>query len=403
MNTLVLAGDVPATATMPGSPRLLNLCRGLTARHRLRLATLSSSSERQQMFLSDSTATGIFETVQILPAPPSATPSWWNKQRHRWHAAAFVETRYLYPDYHRQLRSTIREMVADHAIDLVYVDSLAMTQYIGADLSVPAVVDLHDCSTLLLSRMIRLEPTLRRRLLLGVDRLGIARLERSLHASFRLVITNSEVDEQHLRAMSPAASTLTIGNGVDSDFFAPTADAGRPERLVFTGVMSYAPNEDAAIYFCDQILPSIRRRHPQVEFWIVGKDPSPGVRALSRHPGVHVTGGVPDIRPHLAEAGVFVCPLRYGAGIKNKILAALAMQRPVVATPISLDGLDLRDGHELRVGVDAADFADKVCELLRDTERARTLARAGHQLVTRKYSWHASAMLLRDALERVVA
>jgi hypothetical protein len=121
----VLAGDVPATANMPGSPRLLNLCRGLTARHRLRLATLSSSSERQQMFLSDSTATGMFETV--LPAPPPATPSWWNQQQHRWRAATFVETRYLYPDYHRQLRSPIRETVADHAIDLVYVDSRRST------------------------------------------------------------------------------------------------------------------------------------------------------------------------------------------------------------------------------------------------------------------------------------
>jgi glycosyltransferase involved in cell wall biosynthesis len=403
MKILVLAGDTPATTTMPGSPRLFSLCRGLATRHELHLATRCGSSERHQTFLADAEVSKVFARVHVLPSPGPEPPTWWNKQRHRLHVGAFTETRYLYPDYHRRTVETIRGLVRDEGMDLVYVDGLAMTQYIEPGLDVPAVVDLHDCSTMLLSRMVKVEPTLRRKLLLSIDRMAVSRLERALPASFALIITNSEVDEAEVRKLSPNATTMTIGNGVDSEYFAPVSTGRRAERLLFTGVMNYAPNEDAAVYFCNEIFPAVRSRHPQAEFWIVGKDPTPTVQALGRRPGVHVTGGVPDMRPYLAEAGVFVCPLRYGAGIKNKILAALAMRTPVIATPVSVDGLDLADGREVLIERDPREFGAKIGELVDDRHRAQHLADAGHRQVTQRYSWEASVGLLHDALDRVMA
>lgn len=403
MKILVLAGDIPATANMPGSPRLVSLCRGLAARHELHLATRSSSSERQQTFLADPDVPKVFRQVLVLPLPYPATPTWWNRQRHRLYVGAFTETRYLYPEYHRHIAETIRSLVAKESIDLVYVDGLAMTQYVEAGASVPAVVDLHDSSAMLISRMIKVKSSLKRKLLLSHDWFGIAKWERALHRAFALIITNSEVDEAHQRKLSPASTTLTIGNGVDSVFFAPGGGTVHPERMVFTGVMNYAPNEDAVVYFCDAIFPAVRARYPQAEFWIVGKDPTPKVQALSRHAGVRVTGGVPDMRPYLEEAGIFVCPLRYGAGIKNKILAALAMRKPVVATPVSVDGLDLADDRDVLIGVDAVSFAAKIGELLQEPARGQRLAEAGRRLVTQKYSWDFSARLLDGALEKVVA
>ena len=109
------------------------------------------------------------------------------------------------------------------------------------------------------------------------------------------------------------------------------------------------------------------------------------------------------MRPYLAEAGVFVCSLRYGAGVKNKILAALAMRAPVVATPVSVDGLDLADGRELLIGHDPRDFGAKVSELVQDPDRARDMVEAGYRHVTQRYSWEASVRLLFDALDRVMA
>src|SRR5205823_1861638 len=113
---------------------------------------------------------------------------------------------------------------------------------------------------------------------------SLARCERTVGELFDLIVTNSAVDEAVIRKLSPFAKTATIPNGVDTMFFAPNGGRQEPHKLVFTGVMNYRPNEDAANFFCDAILPVIRRHIPAAEFWIVGQHPTPSVRALSRRP-----------------------------------------------------------------------------------------------------------------------
>jgi len=118
---------------------------------------------------------------------------------------------------------------------------------------------------------------------------------------------------------------------------------------------------------------------------------------------VHVTGGVPDVRPYLEKAGIFVCPLRYGSGVKNKLLAALAMQKPVVATRRSLDGLDdLRENEDLLVADEPAEFAAKVVQLMEDPSEARRVARSGRARVGARYSWESSASAIEGVLHEAV-
>ena len=124
--------------------------------------------------------------------------------------------------------------------------------------------------------------------------------------------------------------------------------------------------------------------------------------ALAGQPGVTVVGQVPDIRPSLSAAGIFVCPLRWGAGVKNKILAALAMGKPVVASRLSAEGLELRDGVDWLVADDAADLAEKVVRLIEDPSYARQLAQSGKRAVTQRYSWSASARRLEKVLRELV-
>jgi polysaccharide biosynthesis protein PslH len=104
----------------------------------------------------------------------------------------------------------------------------------------------------------------------------------------------------------------------------------------------------------------------------------------------------------LESAALFVCPLRFGAGVKNKILAALAMGKPVVATRVSLEGLDLREDHDLLVGDDPAGFADKVIRLLNDRDFAEELGRNGQRSVKERYSWQVSGQALDDALHTLI-
>ncbi|MCC7003252.1 MAG: glycosyltransferase [Gemmatimonadaceae bacterium] len=185
---------------------------------------------------------------------------------------------------------------------------------------------------------------------------------------------------------------------MDGDFFVSDEVAADMSRLVFTGVMSYPPNEDAAVHFAEDVLPLVQRTHPHAEFWVVGKSPPDRVRALADRPGVHVTGGVPDIRPYVLGAGIFVCPLRYGAGVKNKLLAALSMKRAVVASAMSLEGLEFRHGEELLIADEPAQVAAHIARLMDDPALARRMGEAGHAAVKARYSWATSAQMLARVL-----
>ena len=401
MKILVLAPDVPATSRMPGSPRLFNLCRELSKLHELFLVTYCSSRERYQSFLNDPTSSHVFTRVEVLPDPPVVR--WWGQQWHRVHLAAHFETRYRHAGYYRAIRDRIQELCVQERIDLIHVDLLAMTQYVDPQMNIPAIVDLHDSMTLLCRRMLAAERGWRKRLPAYLGLISAKRLEETLERTFDLIITNSSVDEQVIRELSTKPKTLTITNGVDMEYFAPDSTLLETDKIVFTGVMAYAPNEDAALHFVEDIFPLVKAKRPQVQFWIVGSSPSERVKALTRISGVHVTGKVDDVRPYVRSATVFVCPLRVGSGVKNKILAAMAMQKATVATSMSIDGLDLADSREVLLADEPQDFAEKVVRLLTDQKAAQQLGVNGLARVQGQHSWAAMGKALETAVQTVMA
>ena len=401
MKILVLAPDVPATSSMPGSPRLFNLCRELSRRHELVLLTYRTTPERYQDFLSDPTASHVFTRVEVLPDPPAV--HWWGQQWHRVHLAAHFQTRYRHAGYYRSIRERIRELCVHERIDLIYADLLAMSQYVDPQMNIPAIVDLHDSMTLLSQRMLNAERGWRKRFSAYLGLIGAKRLEGTLGRTFELIVTNSTVDEQVIRGLSTKPKTLTITNGVDMEYFSPDSTGLEADKIVFTGVMGYAPNEDAALHFVEDIFPLVKAKRPEVQFWIVGSEPSERVKALTRISGIHVTGKVDDVRPYLRSATVFVCPLRVGSGVKNKILAAMAMQKATVATSMSIDGLDLADNREVLLADKPQDFAEKVVRLLTDQKAAQQLGSNGLARVQGQYSWAAMGKALEIAIQSVMA
>lgn len=397
----MLGPDIPATSQMTGSPRLFNLCRELSRSHELFLVTFQSSHERYHAFLNDPATPPVFRGIEILPDPPAV--HWWGQQWHRAHLAAHFETRYRHPGYYWSICQRIKDVCSREQIDLIHTDLLPMTQYLNPRWNLPAIVDLHDSTTLLCQRMMNAERHWKRRLPIYLGLLRVRWLEARLGKTFDLIITNSIVDEQVIRELSTHSKTLTITNGVDMEYFTPNSSQLEPDKIVFTGVMGYAPNEDAALYFARDIFPLIKTRRPLAQFWIVGSEPSERVKALTRIPGIHVTGKVDDVRPYVWSATVFVCPLRLGSGVKNKILAAMAMEKATVATPLSIDGLDVADDRELLLAGDPETFADKVVRLLVDPEEVCRLGTNGLACVRRKYSWSAMGKSLDAAIHSVSA
>lgn len=400
MKILVLTSDVPATSSMPGSPRLFSLCRELSKHHELLLVCRCSSRDRYRTFLNDPTAARVFSRVDVLPDPPR--PTWWGQQWHRVNLAAFFETQYRQPTYYRMVREKIEALCVEAKVDLIYADLIFMTEYVGEHRTIPAIVDLTDSITLMGTRVLRSERGLSKKLSAWVHLVRARQLERSVGKVFDLVVTNSVVDEGVIKELSASSNTLTVTNGVDMDYFLPGPSGGETDKLVFTGVMGYPPNQDAALYFSDEIFPLIRAKRPNAQFWIVGNGPPENIRKLAQRPGIHVTGEVDDVRPFVRSSALVVCPLRLGTGVKNKILIAMAMEKAVVATPLSIEGLDLVDHREVVLADGAQAFADKVVHLLENPAEAQRLGANGLARVRERHSWAAMARSLEAAIDSVI-
>ena len=181
----------------------------------------------------------------------------------------------------------------------------------------------------------------------------------------------------------------------------PLPDGG--PKIVFTGAMGYAPNIEAVTWFARVMLPMVQARHPAARFVVVGQNPAPQVRALESLPGVVVTGTVPDVRPYLAHATVAVAPLQLARGIQNKVLEAMAMARPVVATPQAFEGIHATPGRDLLVADGPKRFAEAVAAVLDGEHPA--LGQAARAAVLAGHDWNATlappdAMLLHGAPAR---
>src|SRR5206468_1255321 len=228
-------------------------------------------------------------------------------------------------------------------------------------------------------------------------------------AQARVTIAASDADRELLAAAAPGASVRAVPTGVDIDYFAPDGVAEVPGRLVFTGSMDWYPNEDGIAHFIEAVLPRIRREVPAAALTVVGRNPSARLRGAAAAAGVRVTGLVDDVRPQMAEAAVYVVPLRIGGGTRLKIFEALSMAKADVTTTVGAEGLRLAPGRHFLQADEPAGFAEAVTSLLRDAARRRAIGAAGRRLVEERYSWsrvvnefeHQSGEVLRHANQRV--
>jgi polysaccharide biosynthesis protein PslH len=207
-------------------------------------------------------------------------------------------------------------------------------------------------------------------------------------ADYSLFVSEAEASLFRARTGFGDERVLALENGIDLDAYDPGlafASIGVVARplIVFTGQMDYPPNADAAILFSRNSLPAIRAIHPNAVFAIVGRKPTADVRGLARLPGVIVTGEVADTREWIAAADVVVAPLKLARGIQNKVLEAMAMGKPVVASPAAAEGIDAERGRDLLV----SDGPGSVLALLSDKERASLLGRSARARMVERYSW----------------
>jgi glycosyltransferase involved in cell wall biosynthesis len=213
-------------------------------------------------------------------------------------------------------------------------------------------------------------------------------------------IAMSDAEREEIRELAPALTVDVVPNGVDtSRLGAAMPGSGKPGALVFIGTLSYAPNAQGVVWFCEEVLPLVRAERPDVTFTIVGRGAPESVQALASHPGVTLTGWVEDVVPYMEAAQVAVAPLRMGAGSNLKVIEALAAGRPLVATRRAAQGFDVHDGEDLLVADESGDFARAVLQLLGDEKLRLRLGTRGRALAQADYDWDALAERMNAALE----
>ncbi|HET90333.1 MAG TPA: glycosyltransferase [Chloroflexi bacterium] len=214
------------------------------------------------------------------------------------------------------------------------------------------------------------------------------------------VVAVSDADAAILRDLEPGIAVSVVPNGVDTQVYRPQSQSAPrllPESsLVFTGTMDFRPNVDAMLWFVRHVWPLIQAQVPDVHLFIVGQRPHRRLAGLRDDPALTLTGWVEDTRPYIGAAAVYVAPLRIGGGTRLKLLEALAMAKPVVATPLGAEGYPVVHGRELMLADTPADFAAAVVDLLRCPERRTALGLRGRAFVEQHYDWRAIVPRLEE-------
>lgn len=304
--------------------------------------------------------------------------------------------------HHQGLARWVERKLAQHRFAVIYVYCSAMVPYAMGAAAPSRILDMVDVDS---EKWVayaaqagfpaRLVWVREARSLLAFERLAAKSFDRTLFVS--------EEECRHFSGLAPESADRLewVENGVDLAYFAPNPAWPSPfaadeAAIVFTGAMNYPPNVDAVQWFAREVMPILRRSHRQARFHIIGANPAPELRRLTGRDDVRLTGRVADTRPYLAHAALVVAPLRIARGIQNKVLEAMAMARPVLATPQAFTGIRAVPGRELLLAQGAEAMADAAAAVL--AGRYPGLGEAARAAVARGHDWRATLQKLDTLL-----
>lgn len=301
-----------------------------------------------------------------------------------------------------KMKRTAHKLIYEKHYDAIFLSGKKTFPAIENVKKLPIIADMCDATSLRIrGRMRYTNPIYLPYLFL--EYLLVRQVERKLirKASHILFASSRDLESIKLDIQVPVS---IIPNGIDLEFWRRSTNHRGKGNIVFSGGMDYPPNVDAALFLIEQILPIVRQSHPDAQVWIVGRDPDPQLVKAGKKYDVHITGFVEDMRPYLEQATVFAAPLRFGAGIQNKILEAMAMMVPVVASHLAADGLRTEDGcfPPVQIANNRDEFASLICSQL-DAGRSDTSpVQQNRQFVQEHFVWETIGKKLEKILRTTI-
>ncbi len=296
------------------------------------------------------------------------------------------------------LRAAINEQLKSGHFDLLHVESVRALGTLPGFVPIPVVWDAVDCISQLYEQGANFGATSMMRIIGQREAWRVRAYERLQLQRFRHVLVTSERDRQALldlarddgtdEAPSGALAEITVlPHGVDQHYFRPYTGPRRPATLIFTGKMSFHANIAGVITLVERIMPRIWEQRPDVRLTIAGSDPPARVRRLAEDPRIEVTGYVSDLRPYIVQAQIAVSPLPYAVGIQNKVLEAMALGTPVVASSHAVGGLQVVAEQDLLVADSPKAFTAAVLRLLEDQVLWNKLSERGPIYIATYHRW----------------
>lgn len=289
----------------------------------------------------------------------------------------------------REMQKRVEQFLQQEEIDVIYAFHLRTAPYIAAQNRAYRILDLTDAVSMFLQRRADYAPWYLN-LILRRERVCAQRYEQEIVRRFDEAWLISTIDRDAIWGQKYPDNVTIVPNGIDTTYFKPQLPKPQTRNILFVGYMG-AESVDAVTYFYREMFPTVRQHVPDARFVIVGANPPPQIRKLEQDQNVVVTGFVEDLRPYYNEAAVAIAPMRFVAGMQNKILEAMAMEVPVVATTGANEGIDAQDGEEIFVTDTPADFANKVVWSLENWELARKMGGRAREFVKDRFTWDVAA------------
>ena len=380
MNVLFLSTWFPWPPDNGSKIRVYYLLRALSEHHQVTLASFAfGTAEPNDAHDPLSFCAGV-HVVRANPFDGNRTPS---------------VVRFLSPDpvvTHAlpQMSQTVRELFSQEHFDVVIasIEVVAVYAFLAPD-PTAMVLEEHNSLARWMWDRYRLQTSPLQRLRCWVSWRKSCHYEARLFPRFDLCTMVSEIDRNASLEMLPGyrGPVEVIPNGVDCQRNRPGLAQPKPDTLIFNGALTYYANHDAMRYFLAEIYPGVRQQVSNASLTITGDTSGVRLTDLQLDDSVHLSGYVDDIRPVIAGATVCVVPLRQGSGTRLKILEAMALGTPVIATTKGAEGLDVTPGQDILIADEPTEFGNQVIRLLRDAALREQLAFNARRLVERCYDW----------------
>jgi len=385
MQLLFLTSRLPYPPNRGDRLRVFNFIRTLAGLHEIHLVSfIAGETERQNI----EPLRKFCQTVQVVPLSSIQSAlrvgvNLWRKQP--------LQTLYYRSGAMQEL---VDRTLAQANFDIIFVHLFRMAPYVTPYKNIYRVVDLTDVISQELMRSIPYRGWLSK-LIYALELPRIEHYEHWVANHFEETWLISEHDRNLLAADCPKANIQVVRNGVDVESFHPTNEAEVPHSLILVGHMGVFHNVDAAIYLVKEILPRVWKEFPNTTVKLVGAEPNRDVHTLSRIPRVKVTGFVPDLNAILNQTTVFVAPLRFAAGVQNKVLEAMAAGRPVVTSSLVNEGIMAQPERDLLIADSPEESAAAIIRLFHDAEFRLRLGKSAREFVKRNYRWDFAVERLR--------